>query len=184
MIMTALKSSILNCSRTIGILAALLTALSGTTLQAQKTLVDSREQAEGWYLPVHGYVFVEGKKTDKFELTLYKDNVELGKVPAKKGRFELELDIDQMFTLYITSPGCQPKMIYVDTRLPQDLVKYPDYECYVNLQPAQAQLADPFYTDFPSAIVKWSDEMGGFYHSEHYLSHIQTRLAGIASATF
>lgn len=182
--MNAFTHSPVKCSLKTGLVVTLFSLLTASTVSAQKTLVDSREQAEGWYLPVHGFVFVEGKKTEKFELTLYKDNVELGKVATKKGRFELELDIDQMFTLYITSPGCQPKMIYVDTRLPQDLVKYPDYECYVNLQPAQAQLADPFYTDFPSAIVKWSDEMGGFYHSEHYLSHIQTRLAGIASATF
>ena len=104
--------------------------------------------------------------------------------PPAFGRFELELDIDQFYTLRITKQGQQEKMLYFDTKLPPDLVKYPDYECYVNLQAPLADGTDPFYTDFPSAIVRYNEVMGGFYHSEHYLSHIQTRLAGVSSATF
>lgn len=148
-------------------------------------LVDSREQAEGWYLPVHGSVTIDGKKADGFDMVLYKDNVELGQLKGdKNGRFELELDIDQFYTLRIIKAGYQEKMLYFDTKLPPDLVKYPDYECYVNLQRPNAQGVDPFFTDFPSAIVRWDETQQGFYHSEHYLGHIQTRLAGIASATF
>ena len=147
-------------------------------------LVDRRDQAEGWYLPVHGHVMIEGKKADAFDMVLYKDNVELGKLQGKNGRFELELDIDQFYTLRIIKEGRQEKMLYFDTKLPADLVKYPDYECYVNLQAPNTEGVDPFYTDFPSAIVKWDETQDGFYHSEHYLGHIQTRLAGIAHATF
>ena len=160
---------------------------SGSMLAQAKTkgkLVDRRDQAEGWYVPVHGQVTVDGKKADSFEMILYKDNVELGKLEGKNGRFELELDIDQFYTLRITKQGQQEKMLYFDTKLPADLVKYPDYECYVNLQAPLADGTDPFYTDFPSAIVRYNEVMGGFYHSEHYLSHIQTRLAGVSSATF
>lgn len=159
--------------------------LSGTFLFAQGKLVDRRDQAEGWYLPVHGEVMVNGKKTNGYDLILYKDNVELGKLQANaKGKFELELDIDQMYTVRIIKHGFQEKMIYVDTTIPKDMVEYPDYECFVNLQVVNAQNIDPFYTDFPSAIVRYNPEMGGFYHSEHYLTHIQTKLAGYASATF
>ncbi|MBK9177403.1 MAG: hypothetical protein IPM46_13930 [Flavobacteriales bacterium] len=148
-------------------------------------LVDQRDQAEGWYLPVHGHVMADGDKAGEVDMVLYKDNVELGKLKSdKSGRFELELDIDQFYTVRLIKEGYQEKMLYIDTSLPKDLVKYPDYECYVNLQKPNAQGVDPFYTDFPSAIVKWEEAQGGFYHSEHYLSHIQTRLAGIASATF
>lgn len=166
--------------------ALLLASMASATISfGQGKLVDKREQAEGWYVPVHGHVMVEGKKVDGFEVTLYKDNVEMGKVPVnKKGNFELQLDIDQMFTVMITKPGFQNKMIYVDTSLPKDLVEYPDYECFVNLSPPGAQHIETFFTDFPSAIIRWNPEMGGFYHSEQYLTHIQTRLSGIASATF
>jgi len=169
-------------------LASLAMLLSATSASAQAKkkgkLVDRRDQAEGWYLPVHGHVMIDGKKADAFDMVLYKDNVELGKLQGKNGRFELELDIDQFYTLRIIKAGRQEKMLYFDTKLPADLIRYPDYECYVNLQALQATGTDPFYTDFPSAIVKWDENQGGFYHSEHYLSHIQTRLAGIASATF
>jgi hypothetical protein len=163
----------------------LASMVSATFVFGQGKLVDQRDQAEGWYVPVHGHVMSEGKKVDGVEVMLYKDNVALGKVPvSKKGTFELQLDIDQMFTVMISKPGFQNKMIYVDTSLPKDLVEYPDYECFVTLAPPNAQNIETFYTDFPSAIIRWNPEMGGFYHSEQYLTHIQTRLSGIASATF
>jgi hypothetical protein len=154
-------------------------------LFAQGKLVDQRDQAQGWYLPVHGHVMIDGKNAEGYELMLYKDNQLIGPVkPGKKGRFELSLDIDQMYTLIVTKPGYEMKVIYIDASLPKDLVTYPDYECFLSLLPVNARNIDPFYTDFPGAIVRWNPEMGGFYHSEHYLSHIQTRLAGYATATF
>lgn len=166
---------------------ALLSAglVMGTTAMAQRKLVDARNQADGWYLPVHGEVTVAGKPAEACKVLLYKNNEALGEVPlGKKGRFELELDIDQMYTVRITKQGFQEKILNIDTAIPKDLITYPDYECYVNLQPVNSQGVDPFYTDFPSAIVRYDGQMGGFYHSEHYLDHIQTRLAGIATATF
>ena len=71
----------------------------------------------------------------------------------------------------------------METKLPEDLVSYPDYEMYVDLRPLNGTQVDPFYSDFPSAIVRYDAEMGGFYHSETYMAHIQTKLAGYASAT-
>ena len=152
---------------------------------AQGKLVDRRDQAQGWYVPVHGQVLSEGKRTEGYKLFLYKDNVELGMLESnRKGRFELELDIDTKYTVRITKDGFQEKLLVIDTSLPQDLVSYPDYECTVSLQRTASENVDPFYTDFPSAIIRYNEELGGFYHSEHYLSHIQTKLAGYAQATF
>lgn len=154
-------------------------------VSAQGKLVDRRDQAEGWYLPVHGQVLVDGKKVDAYQLVLYKDNVELGKLQSdNRGRFELELDIDATYNIRIIKEGFQEKLLAIETALPKDLVKYPDYECTVSLQQTASPNIDPFYTDFPSAIVRYNEELGGFYHSEHYLSHIQTKLAGFAQASF
>lgn len=166
-------------------LAILIAGVGANAAVAQRTLVDSRDQADGWYLPVHGEVTIEGEAAKDFKVLLYKNNEAMGEVPApKKGRFELELDIDQVYTVRILKDGFQEKMLTIDTNLPKELTKYPDYMCFINLQPVLAAGVDPFYTDFPSAIVRYDETQGGFYHSEHYLSHIQTRLAGIASATF
>ncbi|MEO8588335.1 MAG: hypothetical protein ABI432_03115 [Flavobacteriales bacterium] len=166
--------------------ALLLGSLSiGTLAFSQGKLVDRRDQAEGWYLPVHGEILVEGKKAEGVEVTLYKNNEQSGPVTVdKKGHFNVEVDIDQVCTIRITKAGYQEKMITLDATLPPELVKYPSYDCFVNLLPVNAQNIDPFYTDFPSAIVRYDAEQGGFYHSEHYLTHIQTKLAGYASASF
>jgi hypothetical protein len=154
-------------------------------LFGQSRLVDDRNQAEGWYLPVHGHVMIDGKNAEGYEITLYKQNEQLSKIePGKKGKFELQLDIDQVYTLMVTKPGYEMKLIYIDTTLPKDLVEYQAYECFLNLLPVSTGNVDPFYHDFPGAIVRWNEEMGGFYHSEQYLTHIQTRLAGYATATF
>ncbi len=159
--------------------------LFATASFGQSKLVDRRDQAEGWYVPVHGQVMIEGKKADGYQVILYKENVELGKLEAdKKGRFELELDIDAAYAIRIVKDGYQEKFVNVETTLPKDLVKYPAYECTVSLQKVASQNIDPFYTDFPSAIVRYNEELGGFYHSEHYLTHIQTKLAGFAAASF
>lgn len=156
---------------------------SALLMQAQGKLVDQRDQAEGWYLPVQGEVTVEGQRATDFDVAVYRDNEEMGKIKAdKKGRFRLELDIDRAYTLLISKPGFQNKMIYLDTSLPKDLVTYPAYDCFVNLMPVNATNIDPFYADFPSAIVRYNADMGGFYHSDDYLTHIQTRLTGYAKA--
>lgn len=154
-------------------------------VNAQRKLVDQRDQAQGWYLPIHGQVLADGEKVEDCQLILYKDNVELGKLASdKRGRFELELDIDATYNLRILKDGFQEKLVAIETTLPKDLVRYPDYECTVSLQRTASPNVDPFYTDFPSAIIRYNADLGGFYHSEHYLTHIQTKLAGFAQASF
>ncbi len=152
----------------------------------ERLLVESREQAEGWYLPVHGEVTRDGKKAQDVTVKVFKENEELGTFPAdKSGEFDLELDLDFVFTLLIESPGCQLKIINVDTHLPKDLVKYPAYECFVNMEAAdKTSAADPFYLDFPSAIVRYNEELGGYYHSEAYLQHIHNKLYAVSEARF
>lgn len=168
---------------TIGLLIG--SSLIATCTFGQGKLVDRRDQAEGWYVPVHGEVLVDGERAEGFSVFLYKENAQLGEVAVdKRGRFELELDIDAAFTVRITKEGFQEKMVFIDTNLPKDLIKYPDYECTVSLQKNASPNVEAFYTDFPSAVVRYNEELGGFYHSEHYLTHIQTKLAGFAQASF
>ena len=164
----------------------ILALLISTTDAMSQRLVDKREQAEGWYLPVHGQAFIDGKKTDGYLVRLYEENEYKGEVPVdKKGRFLLELDIDKTYTVELTKEGYERKLMLIDTQLPEGLVEYPDYECYVNLTPEEAhQGKQDFYTDFPTAIIRWDGEMEGFYHSEHYLEHIQNKLGNVAQASF
>ena len=172
-------------SKTAAALCFGLLTLVPLCTSAQSNLVDARDQAEGWYLPIHGRVLIDGEKASDYKVVLYKDNVEIKRVDSdKKGRYDLELDIDATYTVRILKEGYQEKMVLVETHIPQDLVKYPDYECTVSLQKTASKNVDPFYNDFPSAVIRYNEELGGFYHSEHYLTHIQTKLEGYANATF
>ena len=89
------------------LLRALIPALFVPSfVSAQGKLVDRRDQAEGWYVPVHGQVLTNGQRTRDYKLFLYKDNEQLGSLDSdKKGRFELELDIDATYTVRITKDG-------------------------------------------------------------------------------
>ncbi|MDQ3101832.1 MAG: hypothetical protein M3R08_10635 [Bacteroidota bacterium] len=169
--------------RSLHIICIILCLFTVRSAFAQGKLVDRRDQAQGWFIPIHGEILAQGRKLGKMEVIIYRDNIELGRLNTKKnGRFELELDIDQMYTIRVLKNGYQEKLVLVDTSLPKDLVDYPDYYCFIDLLPVNVQNIDPFYTDFPSAIVRYNTENGGFYHSENYLTHIQTKLAGYAKA--
>lgn len=154
--------------------------------KTEKELVASREQAEGWYLPVHGEVTTDGKKATEVNIKVFKENDELGTFPINKhGAFDLELDLDFVYTLSIEKDGYQTKLIHLDANLPKGLVKYPAYECFVNLEPTdKTASADPFYLDFPSAVVRYNEELGGYYHSEAYLQDINNKLHSVAQARF
>src|SRR5690606_1426025 len=151
----------------------LIGIIAAQDVLAQRKLVDRRDQAEGWYVPIRGEVMAQGKKTDDFEVVLYRDNEEAGFIHMMKsdGQFELELDIDQFYAIRILKKGFQEKLIYVDTSLPKDLVVYPDYYCFLDLLPVGFDRVDQFYTDFPSAMVRFDPERKGFYHNEEYLGH-------------
>lgn len=163
-------------------LLILCLGLAAGQVSAQAKLVDRRDQASGWYLPVEGKVTASRAKTQEFTVLVYKDNALLGEVKPKKGKFLLELDLNQVYSVRLTKEGYQEKLITIDTAMPEQQVQYPAYPCVVNLEPADKFVhSDPFYLDFPSAIVRWDDEMKGFYHSTSYLTDIQVKMALLAA---
>lgn len=161
------------------LILALATSASAQKEGKEKKLVESRDQAQGWYLPVKGNVTFSGAKAGDFTITVFQDNKEIGQVKAsKKGAFNLELDLDNYFAVRISKEGYQDKLVYFDTHMPEQQVAYPPYVCNLNLEPSDKfKHSDPFYLDFPSAIVRWNEELKGFYHNEGYLSDIQVKMA-------
>lgn len=151
---------------------------ASTNTFAQSNLVETRDQAQGWYLPVFGQVFAAGEKCEGAEVKVYLDNDELGTFPtSKKGSFRLELDLDNYYTIEVSKGGMITKRIAVDTHLDEHIVTYPAYDCFVNLSSSDETAgADMDYFDFPAAIVRYDPEMEGFYHSEHYLAHISAKV--------
>lgn len=150
-----------------------------TSAQVRKTsLVDHRDQASGWYLPVHGRVTANGGDTKDLLVKVYRDNQLIGELTTKRGRFSLELDLENHYSIHVEKTGYQPKLVMIDTRTPDEDVVYPAYDCFMNLEPSDKFThSDPFYLDFPSAVVRWHKDQGAFLHSNHYLTDIQVKMA-------
>ena len=156
---------------------AILFIMAPALCQAQK-LVDSRDQATGWYVPVNINVTAEGGKVRGVEVLIYKDNTLIQTIQPKEGKFTLNLDLDNAYTFTINKEGYLSKSVYMDTHLPKDKVQYSEYTCYANLEAADKfSHSDMFYTDFPGAIVRWDPSLNAFAPSSQYLTDIQSKIA-------
>ncbi|HEY0979030.1 MAG TPA: hypothetical protein VGE21_16285 [Flavobacteriales bacterium] len=159
-------------------LIALIGTLGAQAQGKKSTLVDRRDQASGWYVPVHGKVTASGGDTKNLSIKIYRENELIGQITTKRGRFTLELDLESSYSILVEKEGYLSKLVTIDTHTPDQEVSYPAYDCFLNLEPADKFThSDPFYLDFPSAVVRWNQEMSGFYHSNHYLTDIQTKMA-------
>lgn len=143
---------------------------------AQK-LVESRDQASGWYVPVNLKVTAAGTKAKDLTAQVYQDNKLLQEIHSKKGMFTLNLDLNNTYTFVLSQEGYRPKSVFIDTHVPDKLVQYSAYDCFLNLEAADKFLhSDPFYMDFPGAIVRWNDAAHGFSPSLGYLADIQSKI--------
>lgn len=159
------------------LLLSLLMAMPAA-LHAQKKLVDKREQASGWYVPVTFRVTAHRGKAKPVLVQVYKDNKLIHAIPGSSDKFTLNLDLDNDYTVVIGKEGYRSKSVSMDTRVPGDLVQYPAYECAIDLEPAGLFTnSDPFYADFPSALVRWDDGAKGFFPHPGYLVDIQSKMA-------
>jgi hypothetical protein len=159
------------------IIASLLLLSTCTSVcQAQK-LVDERDQATGWYVPVNVKVTTERGKAGDVEVTLYKDNTVVNSFKAKNGKFSLSLDLDNSYSFIMEQEGYRPKTIYVDTHVPAQQVEYAAFPCFVNLEAADKFAhSDPFYLDFPGAIIRWDEQSQAFVPSTGYITDIQSKM--------
>jgi len=173
------KNTIKKIARTGAIALFVVSSISAFSQNGKnKGFIDTREQAEGWYLPVFGQVFEEGAKCEGASVKVYIDNDELGTFPVtKKGSFRLELDLNKYYTIEVSKDGYVTKRIALNTAIGDDIVNYPAYDCFVNLTTVSGlNGADMDYFDFPAAIVRYDSKMGGFYHNDHYLTHIGDKM--------
>lgn len=147
------------------------------TAQGQK-LVDKRDQATGWYTPVNFKVAAQTGKLKTLDVKVYKDNKLVETLTDSKTKFTLNLDLDNYYTVVLIKEDYRTKSIFLDTHIPEDLVRYPGYFCAMNLEPDQYyDHSDPFYLDFPSAIVRWDNSAQGFAPQIGYLDDIQSKMA-------
>lgn len=153
-----------------------LAMASATHCHAQK-LVDSRDQAEGWYVPMQVKVTAERGKAKELHVQLYKENAMVQNFTSNDGKFMVNLDLDNSYTIVLEQGGYRPKSICVDTHVPAQQVVYQAIACPVNLEAADKFThADPFYLDFPGAIIRWDNSVQGFMPQSNYVADIQSKI--------
>ena len=137
------------------------------------------QQPSERFLPVAVSVMSNGASAAQFTVTLFKDNEEVTTLlPSKHGAFELALDLNSYYAIRINKPGFREKLVYIDSHLPEGVEKYDAYECVVALESADRFAhSDPFYLDFPSAVVRWDTTTQSYAHSAEYLEDIQVKVA-------
>ncbi|MBL7962465.1 MAG: hypothetical protein JNM31_01350 [Flavobacteriales bacterium] len=136
-------------------------------------------------MPVDGRVKVDNGRTKPTDITVkvFKDNTELTSFAIQKGRFQVELDMGTQYALLISKPGYKSKLILVDTNVPVEVGRYPAFPCQVDLEPENALTGgDPFFEDFPNAIIRYSTEFGGHAPSPVYATHIRARQGSLVQA--
>ena len=145
----------------------------------------SPEEAGERYLPVTMQVLMNGGKAREFTVALYRDNEQVALLPpSSHNTFELDLDLDAYFSIRVTKEGYREKTVFVDTHLPANVQEYEPYPCLVDLEPSDKFAhADPFYLDFPSAVVRWDADKKIFDHSDQYLDEIQLKMALLSAQT-
>lgn len=143
-----------------------------------QNLVERRDQATGWYVPVKVHVGTRGTTAGTVDVRVYKENGLIHEVPGSNYRFTVNLDLGSIYTLVIAKDGYRDKMVMIDTHVPDDQVEYPEYACVLDLEPASwFNHADPFYLDFPGAIVRWNNKAEAFTPQLDYLTDIQSKVA-------
>jgi hypothetical protein len=142
-----------------------------------KTLV--AQQHSERFLPVTVVVTQDGGAAEQITVTLYKDNIQVTQLlPTEHSAFELALDLDSYYSIRISKPGFRDKLVFVDSHLPDGVQRFGDYVCEVHLEPMERfSHSDPFYLDFPSAVVRWDATKQDYDHSEEYLTDIQGKVA-------
>lgn len=136
-------------------------------------------QEEENLLPFVVSVTANGEEAEQFTVTLYKGNEQVAQLPpSDHGAFELELDLNEHFSIRVSKDGYRDKVIAVNTVSPVAVEFHETVMYTVDLEPIDRFAhADPFYLDFPSGLVQWDEATSSFAHSEHYLADIQLKIA-------
>jgi len=140
--------------------------------------VESRDQATGWYVPVKFKVTAEGADAKRVQVQIYRDNELIQEIPNARSKFTVSLDLDNTYTVVLNKEGYRSKSLFMDTGVPEHQIQYSAYACTLNLEAESKFMhSDPFYMDFPGAIVRWDDEVKGFMPQLAYLTDIQSKIA-------
>lgn len=158
------------------------------TLALTLTLLTSAcviAQTKDDLLPLVVNVTANGAGCGQFNVSVYKNNELVAELPPSKyGAFQLDLELNERFSVRVGKPGYRDKTIAVDTEVPEGANTQEPVIYSIDLEPLDRfSHADPFYLDFPCGLIRWNMEADQFDHSERYLADIQLKMALLAAQT-
>ncbi len=137
------------------------------------TLANLRAQDER-FLAFQLQVEANGSRVDHFAVTVFKGNEQVAQLEqSEHDACELMLEIDADYSVRITKPGSRDKLLSIDTHLPAEVERYKAYPCVVEMEAAQPLKGDPFYHDFPVAVIRWDTASNSFEHVGRYSEEIR-----------
>ncbi len=134
-------------------------------------------------LPLLVSVTASGSGCGHFNVVLFKGNERVAELPpTKHSAFQLDLDLNEHFSVRVEKQGYREKTISIDTHVPEGVIADEPVAYTVDLEPLDRFAhADPFYLDFPCGLIQWNEADARFDHNEPYLTDIQLKIALLAT---
>lgn len=104
-------------------------------------------------------------------VNVYAGNQKIETQRSRSGKFKLEVESTDYYTLEIISENCVSKLIVFDARADEKLLWDNVYALAVEMEKAQELQSIPnadYFLDYPSAIVSFDEELGVYKFSATY----------------
>jgi len=177
-----MKTAMKNMMNVIGMIALSATVLvAGNPGSANDATITSNENC----LLVKLNVTEDAKELDNTTVKVYMDNELVSVINSEIAPLhKISLKRNQHYTLEISRPGYNNKLISISTMMPdnvvsEDLFVY-QYDLELNLVKEEVK-TDAFYVDFPSALISYNATTDKFDYSKKYTKHIQNKMKVTAS---
>ncbi|MBL7952309.1 MAG: hypothetical protein JNM62_11390 [Flavobacteriales bacterium] len=147
------------------------------------TTLHCAAQEPATQMPLLVSVTANGSDCGQFNVVLFKGNQRVAELPpTKHSAFQLDLDLNEHFSVRVEKQGYRDKTISIDTHVPEGAFTDEPIAYTLDLEPLDRFVhADPFYLDFPCGLIQWDHETARFDHSEPYLADIQLKIALLAT---
>ena len=115
------------------------------------------------------------KDNAPIQVIVFQDNEQTKTLTLdKKNSFELELALNNSYTIQVRNANCEPYSVFIDASVSTKLDSDQKMKMEVLLQP-KGSSNDAYYADFPNAIMSWDAQTGVFMERQHYSAHIMEK---------
>lgn len=126
-------------------------------------------------LELSGLLTKDGKPQTGATIQLFLENKEIASLTiGKQSKFKFKLRKDSYYTLVIRKPGYVTRYIGVSTKIPPETPLDNLFRFHFEMELISERVKlDPFYADFPVAIISYDSKIDGFQNDNRYSTRIK-----------